>query len=104
MKFYEVVSGRPYTEAYHRAVLVAFSREAAEEALSSMMQEIEDYERENWLWGPGINEYETDDPQAPLEVTTWDGYGIVPADAYGDIPEFFAHLYDEDGHPKGGYR
>lgn len=71
--YFEIVSGRPGGEVYHREVYVAFSREDAEECEAVLLKESE--EHDNWLWGPHIYERDGD----PTETKDWNGFELEAA-------------------------
>lgn len=71
---FEVVSGRPAGEVYHREVVVTATRKLAERVVSLWNRAIGD--DPNWLWGPHIRGLDEGRDHWPV---VWDGHQEVPA-------------------------
>jgi len=77
--YYEIQSGKPAGELYHRDVQWAKTPELAEQCRQSMETYIEaSGQIGNWLWGPHVYEREGD----PAECLVWNGFEEVPAEEY----------------------
>ena len=81
--YWEIVSGRPAGEVYHRAVYVAFSLEAAEDCRDHILDEYEEWQLNTWLWGPHINKHDGN----PAAVTVWNGFREEPAPRWQTMDE-----------------
>jgi len=83
MKYFEVVSGMPGGEVYHRDVVIAFSVDTATRRVAWWNEQIKagvgpargKWEGEKWLWGPQFFERDGD----PALTRKWDGREEVPA-------------------------
>jgi len=83
-EYYEVVSGRPDGEAYHREVWVCLTRDDADAAIASIYDGMQDHEKESWLWGPHLNGPFCEHPDSVV----WDGHELVPAPIWGGEDQY----------------
>ena len=73
--FFEIVSGKPFGELYHRDVYVAFTEEDARDCEAHILDHYEEWELENWAYGPHVYRRHGD----PEETLTWNGHEEVSA-------------------------
>lgn len=78
IKFYEVRSGRPNGETYDRDVAWAKTKTLAEQCADEMWADVEEWEKDSWVYGPHVLERSGD----PSQVLVWDGFDEIPATEY----------------------
>ena len=84
MYHYEVVSGMPNGEAYHRECWICKTKRDAEDCTASIYDSMQEHERDSWLWGPHIYGPFRKKPS----LKTWSGFEMVPAPVWGSSDEF----------------